>query len=234
MIISHAHKFVFVKTNKTAGSSIEVALSKYLKDGDVVSSLFPEEEKKRSQLIDGKALQFVGKELASHSSLSKILAIHPEAASYFKFGFIRNPFSRMLSSFRWRKARFLERVLHSNREVDEIQSLVFNKFRSFVLNDQGRLNERGRDLLFDAGASVDRVFALENLSKSLQELSAILAIPDLANAEIPRFKTSTIEIPGNYELWSIDLQLFVLRRFAWEFLELDYPRIPSLHAAASL
>lgn len=34
MIISHAHKFCFVKTKKTAGTSIEVAMLPHLKEGD--------------------------------------------------------------------------------------------------------------------------------------------------------------------------------------------------------
>ena len=36
MLISHAHKFVFVKTTKTACSSLEALLVDYLKEGDLV------------------------------------------------------------------------------------------------------------------------------------------------------------------------------------------------------
>ncbi len=37
MIISHKHKFIFIKTRKTAGTSIEIFLSKYCGEFDIIS-----------------------------------------------------------------------------------------------------------------------------------------------------------------------------------------------------
>ena len=45
MIISHSHKFVFVKTKKTAGTSIECALAPHLEPGDLASPLVEHEPK---------------------------------------------------------------------------------------------------------------------------------------------------------------------------------------------
>ena len=50
MIISHSRKFIFVKTYKTAGSSLEIALSKYCAKGDVLTPVDSEEEDKLSGL----------------------------------------------------------------------------------------------------------------------------------------------------------------------------------------
>lgn len=47
MIISESHRFILVKTRKTAGSSVELALSPYLGPGDLVTPLRPEEEAMR-------------------------------------------------------------------------------------------------------------------------------------------------------------------------------------------
>lgn len=49
MIICHRHAFVFVKTRKTAGSSIEIALSRLCGPGDVVTRLGDEEERVRRE-----------------------------------------------------------------------------------------------------------------------------------------------------------------------------------------
>jgi hypothetical protein len=39
MIVSHEHKFIFLKTKKTASTSIELALSALCGDGDVITLL---------------------------------------------------------------------------------------------------------------------------------------------------------------------------------------------------
>ena len=42
MIASHAHRFVFVKTRKTAGTSLEIALSRHCgpSDAEIVAERF--------------------------------------------------------------------------------------------------------------------------------------------------------------------------------------------------
>ena len=42
MIVSHKHKFIFIKTKKVAGSSLELALSKFLGEDDVITPLAEE------------------------------------------------------------------------------------------------------------------------------------------------------------------------------------------------
>ena len=47
MIISHEHKFIFLKPFKVAGSSFEFALSSILGPSDLLTYLGPGEEKQR-------------------------------------------------------------------------------------------------------------------------------------------------------------------------------------------
>ena len=39
MIISHSHRYIFIKSEKTAGTSVEAALSKHCTDSDIVTPL---------------------------------------------------------------------------------------------------------------------------------------------------------------------------------------------------
>ena len=45
MIISHKYKFIFVKTGKVAGTSVEMALRPYLGKNDVVTPVDSRDEK---------------------------------------------------------------------------------------------------------------------------------------------------------------------------------------------
>jgi hypothetical protein len=50
MILNHAYRFIFLKTKKTAGTSVEIALSQYCGAQDIVTRLGARDEPKRSAL----------------------------------------------------------------------------------------------------------------------------------------------------------------------------------------
>jgi hypothetical protein len=50
MILCHNYKFIFLKTTKTAGTSIEIALSKFCGDEDIITPINPKDEYIRREL----------------------------------------------------------------------------------------------------------------------------------------------------------------------------------------
>jgi len=48
MIVSHEHKFIFLKTKKTAGTSIELALTELCGPEDVITPLTEIDEARRA------------------------------------------------------------------------------------------------------------------------------------------------------------------------------------------
>jgi hypothetical protein len=50
MLYSHQHKFIFIKTLKTAGTSLEICFSRYMQDAlDIITPISAADEKKRSR-----------------------------------------------------------------------------------------------------------------------------------------------------------------------------------------
>ncbi|WP_293150922.1 hypothetical protein [Okeania sp. SIO2C9] len=50
MIISYRYKFIFLKTKKTAGTSVEISLSRFCGDDDVITPISLEDEAIRKLL----------------------------------------------------------------------------------------------------------------------------------------------------------------------------------------
>jgi len=50
VIISHKHRFIFLKTKKTASTSIEISLSRYCGENDVITPIELKDEKERKKL----------------------------------------------------------------------------------------------------------------------------------------------------------------------------------------
>ena len=101
MIINHKYKFIFIKSFKTAGTSLEIALSKFCNKDDIITTIVEEDEKIR------KELNFLGptnnKNFREHmSALELKRKLGTEILNnYFKFVTIRNPFEQIKSAFYW-------------------------------------------------------------------------------------------------------------------------------------
>lgn len=80
MIISHTNKFIFIKSEKTAGSSVEQALQPSLLETDIY--------------LPG-----------SHMLPFQIIETYPiDIFDYFKFSIVRNPYDKMVSHYYWQQS----------------------------------------------------------------------------------------------------------------------------------
>ncbi len=126
MIISHEHKFIFLRTRKTASTTLEIALSQVCGPDDVITRMSAEEEATRAArggrnaqnwLPEGVKVgrlrrlygRMVGRKVIGRGIYSHMPAVEARALvsddvwnSYFKFSVERNPWDRQVSLYFWR------------------------------------------------------------------------------------------------------------------------------------
>src|SRR5665809_5038 len=92
MIISHKHRFIFVKTRKTAGTSIEVYLSRYCGAHDVVTPIMPPVAGHEARNAYGYYNHMPAREIINRVG-------HATWRSYTTFCVGRNPWDKSLSHY---------------------------------------------------------------------------------------------------------------------------------------
>lgn len=227
MIISHHFKFIFIKTNKTAGTSIEWALSKHLKAGDMLTTIIEEDE--RQKQINTEGLIYLNKDLSPklrrkfkpHSALSIAHKVFPETKDYFSFGVLRNPFNRYISGFRYHKSQAIQKAIDETA-ISNLEFSLQDQFHQYINSNQGLgLMHKGRDLFDYCDAegnhtSINMILKLEDIERTIESCLCPLGL-HINPKEIPHLKSQFIKIPRTINLWSQENLKTIADRHAWEF-----------------
>lgn len=235
MIVSHKHRFIFIKTSKTAGTSIEIALSKHCGPNDVITRISAKDEELRQSLgYPGPqnyrvppwrwlAADMVEKRRGRRRKARKhhgyynhiaadeirLLAGRRVFDSYFKFCFVRNPWDRIASQY-----------YYAQRTASEPKP--FEEFLSE--GEPAKLRRSGWELYtIDGEIVVDHVCRYEDLENELDRVRSVVGIPEALT--LPHTKSSHRpkrmsyrdlfggESPG----WIDDLFAEEIERFGYTF-----------------
>lgn len=191
MIISHARRFIFIKTVKTGGTSLEMALSKYCAPGDVLTPLIPEEEQQR-QAVSGTGARnylvplseyglkkrlkrrLLGKRehrFSEHTPgwLARQRLGEDVWNGYFKFTLVRDPFDRCVSRYFYTKKYFDEtgaEEVWDRRSFDQ-----FLRYHPELINENWPMYTTKDEPIIDFAARY------EHLEADLGEVSRRIGLP---------------------------------------------------------
>jgi hypothetical protein len=205
MIVSHQHRFIFLKTKKTAGTSVEVFLSGIAGPDAIVTPEYPEEPGHVPRNHRGAwNYNFLPAMLADPGLPGSFLR-HPRGRlglyrhywnhmpawlaraklgeeiwdGYFKFCFERNPWDKVVSLYWWymRDNGWFERTTGTPPTLDE-----------FIDDRRGLESSDWHLYAIDNEIAVDAVGKYENLVGDLRSMLGGIGVT--AEIELPQAKSS--------------------------------------------
>jgi hypothetical protein len=228
VIISHKYRFIFLKTRKTAGTSIEISLGRYCGEADIITPIGvdPEAEKSGhrprnysglfnplpellfSQLGEKKRCirHFMSRRrFWNHLTARAVRARIGRRIwnDYFKFCFERNPWDKNVSNFFW-----------NNRRLEH--SLTFDEYIQ-----QGRFVNNWYIYTLEGEPAVDRVCRYENLNEELVSVCNHLGLP--FDGWMPRAKSQTrVDLRKYQEFFDEDQRQIIADYYKREIEMLGY------------
>jgi len=192
MIISHKCKFIFLKTEKTAGTAIEAALSELCGPLDIITPFREESEGERKGR--GPQNYRIDHPLKPHRPLWRRLLIRPERyyhpsvgfyehmpawrvrdyvgeeiwRQYFKFAFVRNPWDRQISQYLYKTK--------SRTQRPSLERFMARKKRAYVMSYE--------IYTIESAVAVDYVGRYESLDEDLR--TALKRAGVERHLEVPR------------------------------------------------
>lgn len=187
MILSHKYKFIYIKTYKTASTSIETALSKILGEKDVITPASRELQQHRFEARQAQNYRLDHPAVPKRPFFKRLLGrperyYHPSVGyyehmpawrvktyvgdevwqEYYKFSFERNPWDRQVSFFHYK---------NKNRSTP----LLFDDFLKWPKNSY----VENFDLYsIDDEIALDFVGRYENLEEDFQKITRIIGLGD--------------------------------------------------------
>lgn len=176
MIVSHQHRFIFLKTRKTASTSVEIALSRHCGPDDIITPFTQADEELRRE-FGGRGPQNYERpddhrDLYNHMAAWKVRELVGDRVwnSYYKFTTERNPWDTVISLYFWR---------YRNRAEQPPAS-------QFIQDGPLRLNSRVYRI--DGEIAVDKVCLYETLHEDLEQVWKTLGLP--GQVDLPRAKAA--------------------------------------------
>lgn len=179
MLVSHRKKFIYLKTRKTGGTSVEVALEPYARpEGDV-----PDVDDTKTEMIESEA-GIVGARARgakrsryyNHMSAAMLAEMLPADvwSGYAKICNVRNPWDKVVSKYHWAR----------RKAPPASKDAVVSDFRDWIATT----DDLGEDIdiyTIDGHLVADHVIRYQTLDEDFARVCETLGIPV---TELPKYK----------------------------------------------
>jgi hypothetical protein len=175
VIVSHTHRLIFIKTKKTAGTSMEIALSAICGPDDVITPISERDEVERRRLgyrgpqncrvrfgryrsqdalrlaLHREPLRFY-----NHTPAPEIRRLLPREVwdGYYKFCFDRNPWDKAISHYYWQGG-----------------DARFGNIKDFLLSGRGQPYSNYHLYSIRGFPAMDKIYRYEEIESALADVS---------------------------------------------------------------
>ena len=224
MLVSHRHKFIYTKTAKTAGTSVESFFEPFcMPEGEWEQSHARDAYESDAGIIGYRGADPpAGERWTNHMSAAKIREQLGEEVwdGYFKFCVVRNPFDKCISAFehfgkgREANRRSLRNLFHRLRMTPE-QLRFYDYVRTSPPVDRDKY-------VLDGEFCLDDVIRFESLQSDVQRICEKLSLPYDA-ARLPKFKSGIRRPEATPErLFTPPARRVVEETYAYELKQFGY------------
>ncbi len=213
MIVSHAYGFIFLKTEKTGGTSVERALMGVLGPDDFQPGGLRPRWAKYSPIHHGALTRQLPEifGLHAHATARQVRSVFGRELfdRYYKFTIERNPWDRQVSLYthrQWKRGKGPENFAR------DMASPLYKATEYCRLDNWGIYAIGGR-------VAVDRVIRYEHLETDLAAISADLGLPRLV---LPRLRAYRPDRPHYSTYYDDRARELVARWYAREIAAFGY------------
>lgn len=183
MLVSHLKKFIFIKSVKTASTSVEVYFERYcVADQNWVPQHHRDQSVSAAGIVGHRGpIKRERAEFYNHMPAVELQAkLSPTIwQNYFKFTIVRNPFDKIISAF-----YHFEKSRHPEKYMGQTESDV-TLFRRWVKSGVKVLDKH--IYLVDNAESLDFYIRYENLLDGIQQVCESINVP-FQPEHLPKFK----------------------------------------------
>ena len=241
MLVSHRKHFIFTKTVKTAGTSVESYFEPYcMPDGEWQGSHGRDEYVSEAGIIGYRGMDSSGSTFYNHMSARRIRDLIGQDIwdRYFKFTVVRNPFDKLISGFlmieereknrkknysyiKQLKAFVKGQILDKGKPIKRVKGKTeIERFRSWIRKG-GAIVDRNKYLINEQEC-IDYFIRFENLHEGIKHVCERLSIP-FEPSRLPEFKkgirSHRIPIQDYYDH---ETEQIVRKIYAWELKRFGY------------
>ncbi|MBP9727577.1 MAG: sulfotransferase family 2 domain-containing protein [Gammaproteobacteria bacterium] len=226
MIISYSRRFIFLKTRKTAGSSIQMALSEICGNDDIIVS---DDRNINSKDIGRNIERSFSRNTHANLAQIRLALLEDEWSSFFKFAFVRNPWDLVVSRYHWGK-KGKQCSVSDFREW--LQKYTDADYAKPECNEQANIVQRVWEIGGGFITDLQTPFVFEGKTKGIQFVGRYENISDdfdklckaleIAPLTLPHLKVGFREGRSYHHFYDTVARLLVNRAFAEDIENFAY------------